>query len=172
VSIKAEDRERFILDCQESFRFGSLEEFGDRNTHLDKDGEVMPRSEIEAVIDSPTAESYLIVDDGKTVGGVVIDLDAGHSKGDLTLLFTNANAHSRGGWLCCMVRGGAAAPRDKGLGNADSLFRKAQHPLLCKPLHIPHCGVLATDCPELVVNCRNVIILIGIVIADTTRRIR
>lgn len=96
VPIKTEDRERFILDCQESFRYGSLEEFGERNTHLDKDGEVMPRCEIEAVMDSPTAESYRIVDDGKTVGGVVIDFDAEHGKGDLTLLFTNANAHSRG----------------------------------------------------------------------------
>ena len=39
------------MDCQESFRYGSLEEFGERNTHLDKDGKVMPRSEIEAVIE-------------------------------------------------------------------------------------------------------------------------
>lgn len=96
VPIKAEDREQFIVDCQESFRYGSLEEFGERNTHLDKDGEVMPRGEIEAVIGSPTAESYLIVDGSKTVGGVVIDLDSEHRKGDLTLLYTKANAHSRG----------------------------------------------------------------------------
>nr|MCR4571500.1 hypothetical protein [Bacteroidales bacterium] len=75
VPLKEEDREQFILDCQESFRYGSLEEFGQRNTHLDKDGEVMSRKEIESEIDSPSAETYLIEADGKTVGGVVIDLD-------------------------------------------------------------------------------------------------
>ena len=96
VPLKAEDLEQFILDCQESFRYGSLEEFGERNTHLDMDGEVMPHGEIEAVVDSPSAEAYLIVADGTKAGGVVIDLDAEHNKGDLTLLFTNANVHSCG----------------------------------------------------------------------------
>lgn len=88
VPINKEDRNQFILDCQESFRYGSLEEFGERNVHLDKDGEVMPRHSIEAVLDSPTAESYHIVQEGKRMGGLVIDLDAANRKGELTLLFT------------------------------------------------------------------------------------
>lgn len=96
VPIRDEDRERFILDCQESFRYGSLEEFGQRNTHLDKDGEVMPRSAIVEVLDAKGAEAYLIVADEGCVGGVVVALDAEGRKGELTLLFTNADAHSRG----------------------------------------------------------------------------
>lgn len=96
VPINKEDRNQFILDCQESFRYGSLEEFGERNVHLDKDGEVMPRHSIEAVLDSPTAESYHIVQEGKRMGGLVIDLDAANRKGELTLLFTNADTHSKG----------------------------------------------------------------------------
>lgn len=96
VPINKEDRSQFILDCQESFRYGSLEEFGERNVHLDKDGEVMPRHSIEAVLDSPTAESYHIVQEGKRMGGLVIDLDAANRKGELTLLFTNADTHSKG----------------------------------------------------------------------------
>lgn len=96
IALKSEDREQFILDCQESFRYGSLKEFGERNTHLDKDGEVMPRQEIETVIDSPTSEAYLVVCEGIRFGGLVIDLDPANKKGDLTLLFTNSDAHSKG----------------------------------------------------------------------------
>ena len=96
VTVSTEERNQFILDCQESFRYGSLEEFGERNTHLDKDGEVMPRSSIEEVLDSPTAESYHIVSDGKIAGGVVIDLNLEKAHGDLTLLFTKSDSHSKG----------------------------------------------------------------------------
>ena len=96
IPICIDDREQFIADCQESFRYGSLEEFGERNTHIDKDGEVMPRNSIIAVLDSPNAESYHIVCEGKRVGGLVIDLNAEQKRGDLTLLFTNANTHSKG----------------------------------------------------------------------------
>mgnify|MGYP003291943888 CR=1 FL=1 len=96
VPVREEDRNQFILDCQESFRYGSLEEFGERNTHLDKDGEVMSRSSIEAVLNSSKAESYIITQEGESVGGLVIDIDSENKKGELSLLFTNANIHSKG----------------------------------------------------------------------------
>lgn len=96
VSLNEKERNQFILDCQETFRYGSLEEFGERNTHLDKNGEVMPRSAIEKALDSPHAESYHIVYDNESVGGLVIDLELASKKGDLTLLFTKSNAHSKG----------------------------------------------------------------------------
>ena len=56
----------------------------------------MPRSSIEEVLDSPTAESYHIVSDGKIAGGVVIDLNHEKAHGDLTLLFTKSDSHSKG----------------------------------------------------------------------------
>lgn len=96
VPINEKERNQFILDCQESFRYGSLEEFGERNTHLDENGEVISRSAIEAVLDSPNAESYHIVHDNERVGGLIIDLELANKKGDLTLLFTKPNSHSKG----------------------------------------------------------------------------
>ncbi len=34
-----DDREQFILDNQYAFKFGAVEEFGNRDDHLDGDGE-------------------------------------------------------------------------------------------------------------------------------------
>ena len=39
--LAADDRERFILDNQESFRFGATEEFGMRDGHMEEEGEII-----------------------------------------------------------------------------------------------------------------------------------
>ena len=35
--LSADDREQFILDNQEAFNYGALEEFGRRNDHFEED---------------------------------------------------------------------------------------------------------------------------------------
>ena len=36
VPLEAEDKEQFILDNQEAFRYGALEEFGLRDDHFEE----------------------------------------------------------------------------------------------------------------------------------------
>ena len=87
-----DDREQFILDNQEAFRYGALEEFGQRDDHLSEEGEIISRGTIERSIDS--GEAYRILLDGQKVGGAVIKVDG--DRGDLELLFVSPNVHSRG----------------------------------------------------------------------------
>ncbi len=86
------DREQFIKDNQEAFRFGALEEFGLRNERYEEEGEIISRETIEQSVDD--GEAYRIVCDGKVVGGVVISVDG--ERGDLELLFVSPRVHSRG----------------------------------------------------------------------------
>ena len=86
------DREQFILDNQEAFNYGALEEFGLRDDHFEEEGEIISRETIEASIDG--GEAYRIMQDGLPVGGVVIKVDG--ERGDLDLLFVSPKAHSKG----------------------------------------------------------------------------
>ena len=49
------DRERFIRDNQEAFRYGATEEFGLRDDHFEEPGEIISRETIEKSIDGGTA---------------------------------------------------------------------------------------------------------------------
>ena len=62
------DREQFILDNQEAFNYGALEEFGLRDDHFEEDGQIISRETIEKSIDG--GEAYRIILDGKAVGGL------------------------------------------------------------------------------------------------------
>lgn len=86
------DRNQFILDNQEAFRYGAMEEFGLRDNHFEEDGEIISRQTIEASIDGGTA--YRIVHHGETVGGVVVKVEG--TQGDLDLLFVVPDVHSKG----------------------------------------------------------------------------
>lgn len=66
-----DDREQFILDNQWAFKYGALMEFGERDDHMDEDGEIISRETIERCIDDADNETYRILLDGKKVGGVV-----------------------------------------------------------------------------------------------------
>ncbi|MCI5955876.1 MAG: GNAT family N-acetyltransferase [Clostridiales bacterium] len=92
VPLTNDDREQFILDNQEAFNYGALEEFGLRNDHFEEDGEIISRKTIEQSIDG--GEAYRIMQDGQTVGGVVIKVTK--ERGDLDLLFVSPKAHSKG----------------------------------------------------------------------------
>ena len=86
------DRKQFILDNQEAFNYGALEEFGLRDDHFEEDGQIISRETIERSIDG--GEAYRIMLDGKAVGGVVVKIDG--NRGDLELLFVSPKVHSKG----------------------------------------------------------------------------
>ncbi len=94
--LTADDREQFILDNQESFKFGAVEEFGLRDEHIDDDGEIISRETIEKCIDDPQNEAYRIMCDGKPVGGVILKIDRVTNHNHLEILFTSPREHSKG----------------------------------------------------------------------------
>ena len=86
------DRDQFILDTQEAFNYGGMEEFGRRDDHFEEDEQIISRETIENSIDN--GEAYRIVADGMTVGGVIIRVEG--DKDDLEILFTSPKSHSKG----------------------------------------------------------------------------
>ena len=96
VPLTADDREQFILDNQWSFKYGALQEFGERDDHIDGDGEIISRKTIENSIDDPQSETYRIVVEGKKVGGVIVKIDKETNCNELEILFTLPEEHSKG----------------------------------------------------------------------------
>ena len=88
------DRNRFILDNQYAFKYGALEEFGERDDHIDDDGEIISRETIEKSIDGGVA--YRIREDGKSVGGLVLKINEETQHNHLDLLFVSPDVHSKG----------------------------------------------------------------------------
>ena len=96
VPLTKEDREQFILDNQWAFKHGALYEFGNRDDHIDDDGEIISRRTIESCIDSKNAEAYRIVADGRRVGGAILKIDKETQINELEILFTLPDEHSKG----------------------------------------------------------------------------
>lgn len=94
--LQPEDRNQFILDNQEAFRYGAMEEFGLRDDHLEEDGEIISLLTIENSLDHPNAEAYRIMLDNEPIGGVILQIDVEKQEGDLDILFVSPRAHSRG----------------------------------------------------------------------------
>ena len=92
LPLEASDREQFILDNQEAFNYGALEEFGRRDDHFEEDEQIISRETIERSIDG--GEAYRIWCGDEKVGGVVIKVEG--ERGDLDLLFVSPHVHSRG----------------------------------------------------------------------------
>ena len=92
VPLTPSEREQFILDNQEAFNYGALEEFGLRDDHFEEDGQIISRETIEQSIDS--GEAYRIMQDGLSVGGVIIKTTG--ERGDLEILFVSPKVHSKG----------------------------------------------------------------------------
>jgi hypothetical protein len=92
VPLTKDDRQQFIKDNQEAFRYGAMEEFGLRDDHFEEPGEIISRETIEKSIDSGTA--FRIMMDGKPVGGVIVSVSG--EKGELEILFVSPNEHSKG----------------------------------------------------------------------------
>lgn len=73
IPLQQSDREQFILDNQEAFNYGAMEEFGMRDNHFEEDEQIISRETIEKSIDG--GEAYHIMEDGKPVGGVIIKVE-------------------------------------------------------------------------------------------------
>ena len=96
VPLEADDREQFILDNQWAFKYGAMEEFGERDNHLDFDGEIISRKTIERSIDSPESETYRIVVEGRKVGGVILKINKETNRNELEILFVSPEEHTKG----------------------------------------------------------------------------
>ena len=94
--LTADDREQFILDNQRAFKHGAMIEFGERDDHVDDDGEIISRTTIESSIDNPKNETYRIMLDGEKVGGLIITIDKETHHNHLEILFVLPEAHSKG----------------------------------------------------------------------------
>ena len=96
VPLTADDREQFILDNQWAFKHGALMEFGERDDHIDDDGEIISRTTIEKSIDNPNSEAYRIMLARKKVGGLILTIDKETNHNHLDILFVLPEAHSKG----------------------------------------------------------------------------
>ena len=121
VSITPDDKEQFILDNQRAFKYGaqkemteqreqsrtclsyaesrrnsSIAQFGMRDDRTEEGEEVISRKTIERCMNGEQAETYRIVCDGNVVGGLILQIDQQHAKGELEILFVNPEAHSKG----------------------------------------------------------------------------
>ena len=96
VPLDVNDREQFILDNQWAFKHGAMIEFGERDNHVDFDGEIISRKTIEACIDAKENETYRIWVDGKKAGGVILKIDKETHINELEILFVSPEEHSKG----------------------------------------------------------------------------
>ncbi len=92
--LTGDDREQFILDNQYAFIYGAMEGSGERDNRFEEGGEIISRKTIENSIDNGTA--YVIREDGKMVGGLVLKIDEATRHNALELLFVHPRAHSKG----------------------------------------------------------------------------
>ena len=96
VPLTVDGRESFILDNQWAFKYGAMLEFGERDDHIDDEGEIISRETIERCIDEEDNEAYRIVVDGKKVGGAIIKIDKVTNHNHLELFFVSPEEHSKG----------------------------------------------------------------------------
>ncbi|MCI7686343.1 MAG: hypothetical protein SOR78_07685 [Baileyella intestinalis] len=81
IPLAPKDHEQFILDNQEAFNCGALEEFVRRNEEFEEDDQIISKDTIQQSIYS--GEAYRILEKGRPVGGVIIQVDG--ERGDLDL---------------------------------------------------------------------------------------
>ena len=96
VPLTADDREQFILDNQWAFKYGAMLEFGERDDHIDGNGEIISRKTIERCIDAPQNETYRIMEGSKKVGGVILKIDKATQHNHLEILFVVPDEHTKG----------------------------------------------------------------------------
>ena len=89
-----DDRRQFVLDNQRAFKYGATEEFGQRDSHFEEEGEIISAATIEKCIAEGTA--YRIRENGKIVGGLVVSIDEKTQHNSLELLFVDPRSHSKG----------------------------------------------------------------------------
>ena len=96
VPFKEEDRKQFVLDNQWAFKYGALQEFGERDNHIDEDGEIISAKTIENCIDEANNHTYRITLNGENVGGAIVKIDEKTQHNHLELFFVTPQKHSKG----------------------------------------------------------------------------
>ena len=96
VPLEVEDREQFIIDNQWAFKYGAMMEFGERDDHLDGDGEIISRKTVERCIDDSNNEAYRIMLEGKKVGGAILKINKETHHNELEILFVSPEEHTKG----------------------------------------------------------------------------
>ncbi len=91
MPLEENDREQFILDNQEAFRYGAIEGFGLPDFHFDE-GEIISIETIERAIDE--GQAFRIIADGEKAGGMVVHVL--EEVGVLDILFVKPLAHNKG----------------------------------------------------------------------------
>ncbi len=94
TKLEKDDINQFVLDNQESFNYGALEEFGLRDNNFEEDGEIISRKTIIDCINHGVA--YRIRLDGNIVGGIVVCINNKTLHNSLELLFVSPKYHSLG----------------------------------------------------------------------------
>ena len=126
--MEEDDREQFILDNQEAFNYGALEELGCRNNHFEEDGQIISRQTIEQTIND--GKAYRIILEEKKVGGAIIKVDG--EKGSLDLFFVFPDAHGKGvgfaAW--CLIE--KLHPEVKIWETITPYFEQRNYTFLCK----------------------------------------
>ena len=90
--LKEDDKEQFIIDNQEAFNFGALEEFGRIYDNFEEERQIIARDTIEKSI--ADGEAYRIIVNDEKAGGAIIKVDG--EEGELLILFVSPKAHSKG----------------------------------------------------------------------------
>ena len=96
LPLASENREKFILDNQWAFKYGAMQEFGQRDNHIDDDGEIISRKTIEECIDAEENDTYCIVVNDEIKGGAVVKIDEKTNHNHLELFFVTPEEHSKG----------------------------------------------------------------------------
>lgn len=89
LPLKKEEIPVFSQTLREAFAVTVREKFG-------KDEPIPSEKDILANIEEPSAESYHIVYDGKTVGGVVVSINKETHRNSLDLFFIKVTEHTKG----------------------------------------------------------------------------
>ena len=122
VPLAADDREQFILDNQWSFKHSALLEFGERDNHIDADGEIISRKTVEMCMDAENSETYRIVLDGKNVGGMILQINKETNENELGYSVCVAGSAQQGYRLRSVACRRSFASRNKNLENLYAVF--------------------------------------------------
>lgn len=93
VPLAKSDEETFIKELQTAFQVAVTETFGPDT------GTAIPREAIEESLHAEKAEAFRVVKDGKTIGGVVVQINPESRHNSLDLLYTSPDCHNRGAGL-------------------------------------------------------------------------
>lgn len=95
-TLRKEDEEQFIKDNQYAFKYGAEQYFSlsEMEEQYEEPGEIISKKTIYDSIHRKGSITYHIMDDGKKVGGIIVNID--DDKGDLEIFFVNPSCHSKG----------------------------------------------------------------------------